>query len=243
MTDLLLHTTPPTGLSVSTLIAVDPGSAGWEFCGLTVLRLTPGTSWRGKTGPDEVALVPLCGSCIVRSGEHEWGIGGRENVFAGPTSSVYLPISTEYQVRADDTLELAICGARAQRSYPPRFISADEVAVEIRGAGNAARQINHIIKPDFPADRLAGRRGDHPERQLVQLPAPQARRQPDAARRPISRRSTTTGSIRRTVSPSNGSTPQMAGSTRRGPSATAICCWCPRAITPSPSPTATPGTT
>jgi len=154
MTDLLLHTTPPTGLSVSTLIAVDPGSAGWEFCSLTVLRLTPGTSWRGKTGPDEVALVPLSGSCIVRSGEHEWGIGGRENVFAGPTSSVYLPISTEYQVRADDTLELAICGARAQRSYPPRFISADEVAVEIRGAGNAARQINHIIKPDFPADRL-----------------------------------------------------------------------------------------
>ena len=98
--------------------------------------------------------MPLSGSCTVRSGEHEWGIGGRENVFAGPTSSVYLPISTEYQVRADDTLELAICGARAQRSYPPRFIPADEVAVEIRGAGNAARQINHIIKPDFPADRL-----------------------------------------------------------------------------------------
>ena len=102
MTDLLLHTTPPTGLSVSTLIAVDPGSAGWEFCSLTVLRLTPGTSWRGKTGPDEVALVPLSGSCTVRSGEHEWGIGGRENVFAGPTSSVYLPINTEYQVRAED---------------------------------------------------------------------------------------------------------------------------------------------
>ena len=90
----------------------------------------------------------------MRSGEHEWGIGGRENVFAGPTSSVYLPINTEYQVRADETLELAICGARAQRSYPPRFIPADEVAVEIRGAGNAARQINHIIKPDFPADRF-----------------------------------------------------------------------------------------
>ena len=73
MTDLLLHTTPPTGLSVSTLIAVDPGSAGWEFCSLTVLRLTPGTSWRGKTGPDEVALVPLSGSCTVRSGEHRVG--------------------------------------------------------------------------------------------------------------------------------------------------------------------------
>jgi 5-deoxy-glucuronate isomerase len=28
------------------------------------------------------------------------------------------------------------------------------VAVEVRGAGNATRQINHIIAPDFPADRL-----------------------------------------------------------------------------------------
>jgi 5-deoxy-glucuronate isomerase len=26
--------------------------------------------------------------------------------------------------------------------------------VEVRGAGNATRQINHIITPDFPADRL-----------------------------------------------------------------------------------------
>jgi 5-deoxy-glucuronate isomerase len=154
MTELLLHSAPSTGLSVSTLISVDPGSARWEFCSLTVLRITAGTTWRGKTGPDEVALVPLSGSCTVTSSEQEWNIGGRANVFEGPASSMYLPMNSEYEVRATDTIELAICGARARRSYPPRFIPADEVAVEIRGAGNAARQINHIVKPDFPADRL-----------------------------------------------------------------------------------------
>jgi len=34
------------------------------------------------------------------------------------------------------------------------LIQPNDVAVEIRGAGNAARQINHIIKPEFPADKL-----------------------------------------------------------------------------------------
>jgi len=154
MTELLLHSVPSTGLSVSTLISVDPGSARWEFCSLTVLRIAAGTTWRGKTGPDEVALVPLSGSATVTSSSQEWSIGGRANVFEGPTSSLYLPINCEYEGRATDTIELAICGARARRSYPPRFIPADEVAIEIRGAGNAARQINHIVKPDFSADRL-----------------------------------------------------------------------------------------
>jgi 5-deoxy-glucuronate isomerase len=34
------------------------------------------------------------------------------------------------------------------------MIWPSDVRVEVRGAGNATRQINHIITPDFPADRL-----------------------------------------------------------------------------------------
>ena len=30
----------------------------------------------------------------------------------------------------------------------------DEVEVEIRGAGNATRQINNMIQPGFPAERI-----------------------------------------------------------------------------------------
>jgi 5-deoxy-glucuronate isomerase len=33
-------------------------------------------------------------------------------------------------------------------------IGPEDVRVEIRGGGNATRQINHIITPDFAADRL-----------------------------------------------------------------------------------------
>jgi 5-deoxy-glucuronate isomerase len=153
MSDLLLHSSPPSG-DVSTLIAVDPARAGWEFCSLVVIRLAAGAAWEGATGPDEVALVPLSGGCVVARGDEEWEIGGRSSVIDGPTSSLYLPIGTDYTVSASAPLELAVCGARAGERFPPCLIPAEEVAIEIRGAGNAARQINHIIKPEFPAHRL-----------------------------------------------------------------------------------------
>ena len=139
---------------MSTLISVGPEQAGWEFCSLTVIRLTARATWSGATGNDEVALVPLSGSCTVTSDGEEWQIGGRTSVFEGPTSSLYLPIGREYTVEATIELELAICGSRAQTIFPPRMIKAEDVAIEIRGAGNAARQINHIVKPNFPAHRL-----------------------------------------------------------------------------------------
>ena len=154
MIDLLLRSTTPSSDGVSTLITVDPARAEWDFCSLTVLHIAAGATWHGSTGPDEIALVPLSGNCTVTSDGQEWTIGGRASIFAGPASSLYLPIGRDYTVTATTALEIAICGARAEHVFPPRLISADDVAIEIRGAGNAARQINHIIKPDFPAHRL-----------------------------------------------------------------------------------------
>jgi 5-deoxy-glucuronate isomerase len=153
VTDLLMRSTQPAG-DVSTLISVGPEQAGWEFCSLTVIRLAAGATWDGSTGKDEVALVPLSGSCTVTSNGEEWQIGGRRSVFDGQTSSLYLPIERDYTVATSDTLELAVCGSRAETSFPPQLIEAEDVEIEIRGAGNAARQIAHIIKPDIPAHRL-----------------------------------------------------------------------------------------
>jgi 5-deoxy-glucuronate isomerase len=36
----------------------------------------------------------------------------------------------------------------------PVLVTPDDVEIEIRGAGNATRQVNNIMMPDFPADRL-----------------------------------------------------------------------------------------
>jgi 5-deoxy-glucuronate isomerase len=34
------------------------------------------------------------------------------------------------------------------------LVRPEDVEIEVRGAGNATRQINHIVKPEFPAERL-----------------------------------------------------------------------------------------
>jgi 5-deoxy-glucuronate isomerase len=136
------------------LIDVDVGRAGWEFTGLTVVKLAAGERWARAAGPDEVALVPLGGRCAVAADDQTWTIGDRANPFTGQPWAVYLPRDSAFAVTAETPLELAICAARAERRLEPKLITPQDVRIEIRGAGNAARQINHIVAPSFPADRL-----------------------------------------------------------------------------------------
>lgn len=151
--ELLLKSTWPE-TTPHTSIEVTVENAGWEYTSLTVLHLAPGQSWSGATGTDEVGLVTLGGVCTVAALGESWRVGGRADPFDGPPWALYLPIGTDYTVTAETLLELAICGTRAEQALPPVLIAPDDVAVEIRGAGNAARQINHIVKPEFPAHRL-----------------------------------------------------------------------------------------
>jgi 5-deoxy-glucuronate isomerase len=128
--------------------AVTPGSADWRYLSFRVER----GPFAAETGEEEVCLVPLGGTCRVESEGETWQLGGRANVFDGMPSALYLPRESSYRV-ADDA-ELAVCGALCERRRDPVFIAPDDVEIEIRGAGNATRQINHIVKPEFPAERL-----------------------------------------------------------------------------------------
>src|SRR5262245_58686297 len=69
-------------------------------------------------------------------------------------SALYLPRESEYTLSATGAAEVAVCGAPAGERLEPRAVTQDEVEIEVRGTGNATRQINHIIKSEFPADRL-----------------------------------------------------------------------------------------
>lgn len=149
---LMVHSNPPDDDGVCLDISVE--SAGWEFTGLVVRQLEPDTRLDLASGPDEIAVVLLGGDCSVVIGDEEFRLNSRLSIFAGPPSAVYIPIDTSFTISARTASEVAICTARAEESYPVRHITPDDVAIEIRGAGNAARQINHLIKPDFAADRL-----------------------------------------------------------------------------------------
>jgi 5-deoxy-glucuronate isomerase len=132
-----------------------PETYGFEFLAFNNRRLRPGDRVEGDTVNRELAIVLLGGTCSVSSSCGEWaGIGRRPNVFSGMPYALYLPVATRYAITADTDCDLAFCYCRAEESHPPSLITPADIEVEIRGAGNATRQINKIIRPEFPAHRL-----------------------------------------------------------------------------------------
>jgi 5-deoxy-glucuronate isomerase len=130
-------------------------SYGFQFLGFRSQRLTAKNRVEEDTGERELGLVLLGGTCSVESSRGAWTrIGRRANVFSGMPYALYLPISTHFAVTTDTQCDLAFCYCRAERYFPPKLVTPADVDVEIRGAGNATRQINGIFKPHFPADRL-----------------------------------------------------------------------------------------
>jgi 5-deoxy-glucuronate isomerase len=127
---------------------VTPESAGWNFLSFGVRS----GSFSSETAEEEIALVPLGGECRVEAEGESWELGGRENVFAGMPWALYLPRDTAYRVEGN--AEVAICGARCEQRREPVLVRPEDVEIEVRGAGNATRQINHIVAPEFPAERL-----------------------------------------------------------------------------------------
>jgi len=144
---------PPDGSGV--LIELTPEDAGWELLRFSVRRLARGHRLDGDTGSDEVCLVLLSGSCRVGwNGEAPQSLGPRASVFEEYPHAVYLPPGTRFVVEATQTCELADGRAPARRSFPPRVVRPDQCGLELRGGGNASRQIIDILPPEFPADRL-----------------------------------------------------------------------------------------
>jgi 5-deoxy-glucuronate isomerase len=133
---------------------VDPSTASWRYLSFRIERLAGDAHASRNTGGEEIAIVPLGGRCAVESDGLRWELGGRAGVFEGMPWALYLPCDTEYMVSGIGDAEVAVCGARADAALEPCLVTPDDVEIEVRGSGNATRQINHIVKPDFPAQRL-----------------------------------------------------------------------------------------
>jgi 5-deoxy-glucuronate isomerase len=138
-------------------LVVTPASAGWELCGLRVVRLAPGAARTLETGPDEVALLPLSGAGVtVEVDDHRFELEGRRTVFARVTDWAYVPMDAEARLTSTGGCELAVASARATRRLEPTRFDAEDVAVEIRGAGAATRQVTNFLTPEAfdGADKL-----------------------------------------------------------------------------------------
>ncbi|MBI3849917.1 MAG: 5-deoxy-glucuronate isomerase [Verrucomicrobia bacterium] len=149
---LLVHPTSQPGEYVS----VTPETAGWEHLNFAARTLSAGEPWSGYTDACEYGFVVLGGSCAVESSRGNWQkIGRRPNVFCGMPYALYLPRETEFTVTAlGDAVDLACGWCRSEGNHPPRLVTPEQVAVEIRGGANATRQINSLIPPGFDCHRL-----------------------------------------------------------------------------------------
>jgi 5-deoxy-glucuronate isomerase len=137
------------------MLEVTPESAGWRFCGLRVLDVAPGAAHALATGDDELVVVPLQGGCTVTVDGERFELEGREDVFAGTTDFAYAPRDARVEVRSEDGGRFALPSARASRRLEPRHVPAADVPVELRGAGQASRQVHNFCAPEaFDADRL-----------------------------------------------------------------------------------------
>ncbi|GAA1990680.1 5-deoxy-glucuronate isomerase [Amycolatopsis minnesotensis] len=137
-------------------VRLSPDSAGWTHTGLRVLALAPGTTRIVRTGEFEAFVLPLRGGCVVEAGGHRFDLIGRDSVFTRVTDFAYVPRDAEMTLSTTDGAELALPMARCERRLEPKYGPAEQVPVEVRGAGQATRQVTNFGVPGVwdHADKL-----------------------------------------------------------------------------------------
>lgn len=139
-------------------VRIDPTAAGWRYLSFRTLALAGGRP-EPLDPAREHAIVLISGEDVTLElgGYPDIMLRGRPSPLAALPEAAYVPPGITASVLGPGAL-VAIASAppsgRSGVANRPVAIHASDVAVEIRGAGNATRQINRIITPDFPADRL-----------------------------------------------------------------------------------------
>ncbi|GAA0227217.1 5-deoxy-glucuronate isomerase [Saccharothrix mutabilis subsp. mutabilis] len=133
-----------------------PEDAGWTHTGLRVLLLHPGATRTLDTGGFEAFVLPLSGSCTVEVDGERFDLAGRDSVFTRVTDFAYVPRDATVRLSTEDGVEVALPMARAGRRLPARYGPAEDVPVEVRGAGSATRQVTNFGVPGVwdHADKL-----------------------------------------------------------------------------------------
>lgn len=130
--------------------------AGWNLLNMQVRRLDRGDTWTHQTGEHEYAHVILGGRCHVRTSHGDFlNIGRRPDVFSGMPYAVYLSRRSDFEIEAlTSGLEVATCWVPTDEDHSAQLITPADCAIELRGGGNASRQINSIIPPGSDCQRL-----------------------------------------------------------------------------------------
>lgn len=139
------------------IVQITPESAGWQYAGLTVYRLSTGERLELEAAPLERCVVVASGVVTIDAGGHKWRqIGERSSVFEDQSPyAVYLPGGSCATVRAHVQTEVAVASAPdPQGALPPRLIEPAAMARSTRGRGTNERHICDILPESEPAAHL-----------------------------------------------------------------------------------------
>ena len=131
-----------------------PRALGWDRIHFAVRHLAKGAVWTGVSRGQERCLVLLRGEFEVSWAGASHRIGPRADVFSGYPHAVYLPAGTPFRIVAHAACEIAEARVASKKRLAPQVIRPQDCGYEIRGGGNATRQIVDIVPPAFAADRL-----------------------------------------------------------------------------------------
>ena len=137
--------------------AITASDAGWSYLSFETRRLSAGEALRLERGEHESVVVNLFGETLEveldSGGRYE--IAGRATVFDALPGACYVPGSAAAVIRsASATIAVARAPTLGRVVRDPIVIRPQDVSVEVRGSGRSTRQVNHIVTPEFPADRL-----------------------------------------------------------------------------------------
>lgn len=147
-----LHPAADTG-AAGVIVSLTPDDAGWDWTGVRVLRLAPGVPTTVATRDAEAFVLPLSGGLRVTVQDESGGVlasydlQGRESVFARVTDFAYVGRDSVMVLESDSAAEVALPSSRCSRRLPPAYGAAEDVPVEVRGAGNATRQVTNFGVP------------------------------------------------------------------------------------------------
>jgi 5-deoxy-glucuronate isomerase len=179
MPEPIIHpAAPPNHLSCSALhvrpdpdgatLSLAPEDAGWRYLSFRVVALDTDETADAGTGGREAVIVAIAGGGVRVEhgpGQETIDVPGRRSPFDSLPWAVYAPAGTIARItgrpdgsghagRAIVAIAEAPSSGRREVAAAPFLIGPDDVDIEIRGSGNATRQINRIVGPDSPADRL-----------------------------------------------------------------------------------------
>ncbi|MFD1859106.1 5-deoxy-glucuronate isomerase [Aeromicrobium camelliae] len=136
-------------------LSVTPELAGWQHSGLVVVRLGAGDTYEHHLEHDEAMVVSLSGAARVSVDEEDFDLVGRRDVFSGPSDVVYAGRGSTVSLASAEGGRFAIATARCERRLPAAYLPASRVPVELRGAGQASRQVHNFGVPGvLDADRM-----------------------------------------------------------------------------------------